>query len=137
MKKGFTLIELLLALTMLTVLIMSVTPALGTAWRSWRRLAAANDRGQIQNIVMTRLVGDLRGASLIDSGSTTAEVSFILQGATISYALVNNKVRRKAGSATGYLTNENEIKSLSFHYSAGKVVDIKLDDLATTVALRN
>jgi prepilin-type N-terminal cleavage/methylation domain-containing protein len=137
MKKAFTLIELLLALTMLTILIMSVTPALGTVWRSWRRLAAANDRRQIENIVMTRLVNDLREGSQINSGSTTGEVIFTVKGETISYALVNSKVRRKTGSAAAYLTNENEIKSLSFQYSAGKIVGIKLDDLATTVALRN
>jgi len=137
MKKAFTLIELLLALTMLTGLIMAATPALGTIWRNWRKLAAANDRRQIENIIMTRLVGDLRGASQINSGSTTAEISFTVKGETISYALVNNKVRRKTGSAVGYLSNENEIGSLGFQYLAGKTVVIKLDDLATTVAARN
>jgi len=137
MKKAFTLIELLLALTMLTVLIIAIMPSIGTSWRTWRKLAQASDINQTKNIVMTRLVNDLRGASQIVNGSTSSEVSFILSGETLNYTLINSKVRRKKGGAVGYLTNENEIKTLLFDYPTGKMISIKLDDLATTLVLRN
>jgi hypothetical protein len=56
---------------------------------------------------------------------------------TIEYSRYNQKVRRKLSSSTAYLTDSNEITSLSFKYPESKLIEVTIDNLSTEVYLRN
>ncbi|MBN3033038.1 MAG: type II secretion system protein [Candidatus Saganbacteria bacterium] len=136
MRRGFTLIELVIALTLLMFLAGVMFPAFARSFRNWRKLAARSGDLQTRLIVAERLCREIRSATLL-AASGSDEVFLRLGGETISYKLVGNKVRRKKGASSAYLTTDNEVRRLAFAYLSDGRVAVALDDLAFSAAGRN
>ena len=137
MRRGFTLVEMIVALALSMVLCGGAFYALGQGLRTWKRTVQKAERLQIENIVAERIARDIRAANEILSPSGSEEVVLKIEAETVSYRLINRKVRRKKGAAAAYLTSEDEIKRLSFAYPENGAVETALDRFIFRAAARN
>jgi prepilin-type N-terminal cleavage/methylation domain-containing protein len=135
--KGFTLVEMIVALSIFAMLMGSVLHILDIELKLWNRLVLISEKQQISNLVLTRVVRDVRAAREIGPASSNEELVLNIGEDTIEYALVNKKVRRRKNGRSSYLTDADDLKELSFSYPAYKIVGIKLGDNTTRVYLRN
>ncbi|MDD5383085.1 MAG: type II secretion system protein [Candidatus Margulisbacteria bacterium] len=136
-KAGFTLVELMISMTILALLLGSFYYVLGAELKIWERIIGRSEEAQIASAVALRIIDDARSAQEILPASSSATLSLKIGNETIEYQLTGNKVRRKKGGYSAYLTDDGEITELTFSYPAGKIVRIKVDDLAASVFLRN
>jgi prepilin-type N-terminal cleavage/methylation domain-containing protein len=136
-NSGFTLVELMIAATILVMLLGGIYYALTVEFDFWDRLVTASENLQVKNMVMGHVLFDVRNADQI-LPSSTGNVLFLKIGPDlIEYSMKDHKVKRKKNKYTAYLTERNEIGSLSFSYPAEKIVRVKIDDLISRVYARN
>ncbi|MFC1568090.1 type II secretion system protein J [Candidatus Margulisiibacteriota bacterium] len=135
--KGFTLVEMIVTLSIFAMLMGSVFHILDIELKLWDRLVSASEKQQVANLVLTRIVRDVRAAKEIGPASSNEELVLTIGADTIEYALVNKKVRRRKNGKTSYLTDADDLEPLSFSYPAYKIVGIKLGDNTTRAYLRN
>lgn len=136
-KKGFTLVELIISLTILSILFATMYFALGTQIRLWQGIVNAAEKQQIANAVLNRMVNDIRSAREILPASSSQVLSLRIESSLIEYSLFNEKVRRKKNGYSSYLTDKKELQMLSFSYPGFNRVEIDLDGLKASAALRN
>jgi hypothetical protein len=127
----------MVSLSLIFVLVSGIFYALGQSLRNWRKTAGKAERFQIENLVAERIVLDLRCASEVLTTSSTEELSLRVNSEVISYKLVDQKVRRKKGASSAYLTSENEVNKLAFSYPLQSMVEVCLDDLHCCASARN
>lgn len=136
MRKGFTLIETVIALSLTVVILGVIFGALGAGIRSWRAIVKQNAEAQIETNLAEKLTEDIRSAATVLSGATTLEVFLKVGSDTVSYCLINGKVRRRAGGWSAYLTSEGEISRLDFNYPEPGLVRIALNKAEFMVGVR-
>lgn len=136
MKKGFTLIELIISLTILTLVMGSSFYLLGTVLKSWNKTSKQTENLQIAQLVLDKISRDIRNAKGIKSGSSASELILDYGTKTVSYLYQNSKVGRKE-TKVDYLTDVDDIKSLSFAYPKPKLVEINLDSWEVSILCRN
>lgn len=137
MRKGFTLVELLVGLSLFALLVAGVVCSFGQGLRGWKKAAHRAATLQVRNIVAENIANDIRSAAAILTISSSEELVLQIDGETVSYRLNNLKVRRKSGSTSAYLTNENEIIKLIFGYPESGLVEVSLDDVVFLVGKRD
>jgi len=122
-RTGLTLIELLVAISLAAILLTAVSSFFWRSVKSWEIIAVKYGRQQASRPCLARIERDIRSASQVITSSTTEEVSLISGGEVISYRLIEQKLRRKKGASSAYLSSEGEIGDLVFSYpSAGSVI---------------
>jgi hypothetical protein len=130
------LVEAIIALSLTALALTVILGALGQGLKSWRLVVKQNDLAQIETNLTERLTVDVRSASSILSGSTSQEIFLKVGNETVSYCLINDKVRRRVGSWSAYLTSEQELERLSFSYPGPDLVRIVLAGADFTVGVR-
>jgi type II secretory pathway pseudopilin PulG len=135
-KQGFTLVEAIIALSLTALILTVIFGALGAGLKSWRLVVKKNSLAQIETNLAERLTLDIRSASSVLSGSTSQEVALKVGPETVSYRLVDRKVRRRSGSWSAYLTSEDEIGRLDFGYPGPGLVTVSLPGARFTVGVR-
>ena len=136
-KSGFTLIELIVSLTIFSMLLGGIYFALGIELSFWKRVVGICEDQQIKNMVLLRIVRDLRGAEEILPLSNNKTLAVKVGGNTLEYTLKNKKIRRKKNNYSAYLTTKGEFSTRAFEYPTPKLVKIEIEDWTTTVFLRN
>lgn len=136
-RKGFTLVELIISLTIFAMILVSTFYVLGVELRYWKKFVTDGEKQQIANMVITRIARDVRSASEVTPSSASQILLLSAGGETIEYSLIEKKVRRKKNAASSYLTDINDIKTLSFLYPTSNSVEISLENITTMVSLRN
>ena len=136
-KKGFTLVELLLALTIFTIFLGAAFYVLRFELKTWHNIAQNYKKQQIQSFVLSKLLGDIRLANKVLSGSTPDKLILSVEKDNIEYSLSNYKIKRKKNNYSSYLTTANQINHLSFSYPKSSVVEVELDQIPCKVFLRN
>lgn len=136
-RKGFTLVELIISLTIFAMILVSTFYVLGVELRYWKEFVTDGEKQQIANIVIARIARDVRSASEIIPSSASQILLLSAGGETIEYSLIEKKVRRKKNATSSYLTDINDIKTLSFLYPTSNSVEISLENITTMVSLRN
>jgi prepilin-type N-terminal cleavage/methylation domain-containing protein len=135
MRNGFTLLEIIIALALLSLFLMAGTRLFSAYFRTYRAAAHNASHLQIKLAVLREITRDCRGAKSVAAVNDRAV--FYYADHTVAYDLKNNKVRRTEGKSSAYLTDDNEIKELSFRLINPYLIRIKVDDLETEGALRN
>ena len=136
-RTGFTLIELIVSLTIFAMILGSIFYVLGVELKYWKKFVACGEKQQIANMVLARIARDVRGASNIIPSSGSQVLLLSVGGETVEYSLVDKKVRRKKNASSSYLTDIGDIKTLSFLYPTSKSVEISLENITTSVGMRN
>ncbi len=137
MKKGFTLVELLVSMAIFLILMGTVYFSFQLAIKHWKRLADNSQHQQIVCLVMERMTIDIRQASAVLPTSNAEQLSLKVGTDTIEYLLASRKVGRKVNGRTAYLTDNDEIKALSFTYPSSHSVACSLEGNSTVITLRN
>ena len=135
--EGFTLVELLVAASLLTLVMMITTMALGAGLKDWRRKVTFCKREQLKQIIVSRMVLEMREAREILPISDQNKM--VLQSGfdQIEYSLTNSKIKRRKNKYVAYLTDKNELESLSFVYQNSREVLVSLSAVTFEVRLRN
>ncbi|MFH1541521.1 MAG: prepilin-type N-terminal cleavage/methylation domain-containing protein [bacterium] len=136
-RNGFTLVELIISLSIFALLTSSIFLFLGTSLRYWHKIVNQTETRQIHQVVLDKLCEDIRRASAILPSSHAKELHLQVGADKISYSLINKKVRHLKNAYTSYLTDVNEVTSLTFGYPQAKLVLIRIGKYETKVALRN
>lgn len=136
-RKGLTLLETLIALSITLVLASVIIAVFGQGWRMWRAMAGTAERQQVKELVAERICREIRGASEILAGSSSAELVVKTKAGVLRYSLAAGKVKRRENSYTAYFTNEGEIQKLSFAYFPPRGVQVAVDDDCYFIRLRN
>jgi prepilin-type N-terminal cleavage/methylation domain-containing protein len=136
-NRGFTLVELIVALSLFAMLLGGIFYAWGVELNFWKRAVASVEKQQVANMVLARIVRDIRNAGELLPASDDHQLLLKIGSDTIEYSLVNQKIRRKKNSYSAYLTSEGELKALSFAYPDARLVEIKVEGFTTRTALRN
>lgn len=136
-RKGFTLVELILVLSIFTLLMGCILSVLGVELDFWGKIVAASEKQQISNIVMSRIISDIRAANEILPGSDQNKLLLKSSSNIIEYSLKNSKVRRKKNNYSAYLTDKGDLQTLSFQYPASKMVAVMVENLSSEAYLRN
>jgi len=152
-KKSFTLVELLIAVTIITVIILSVYSAFSTGILAYKKIDSAFDTYQEARIILNKLEADLKNSfvyskeSSFFKGSAKALDFFNVSQVydkeqehtnlcRIKYQVEGNTLKRTAYSGLAALTEEestlpqdfsNSIKNIDFEYaymSEGEEKDI-------------
>ena len=136
-KNGFTLVELMISVTISAMLMAGMIYAFGVEFGLWERMVVEAEKQQIAGMVLTRIIRDVRSASEILPSSSSSSLLLKIGGEHIGYSLDNNKVRRKIGSYSYYLTDAGDLRSLSFSFPASDQVEIDAEDFKVKAFLRN
>jgi type II secretory pathway pseudopilin PulG len=136
-RHGFTLVELMIASTLTMVLLAGALFGLGQLLRSWRLAISQIENSQLEMIISERLSRDLRAAAVIMPGSGSQEVKLKIDNTIVIYAWEDQKVKYQQGSYTAFLTDQGDIKLLSFNYPAQATIGLTVGGLATLISLRN
>jgi len=136
-RRAFTLVELIVSISIFLLLIGTIYYALGTQLRFLRKITNKGENQQISNMVLSRIVQDIRCAEEILSASNTNSLFLKVGSDTIEYALKNQKVKRKKNNYSSYLTDVEDIQKLTFSYPANRTVQISLEAWTTKAYLRN
>ncbi|KPJ66705.1 hypothetical protein AMJ44_08010 [candidate division WOR-1 bacterium DG_54_3] len=136
-RKGYTLVELIIALSLFATLLGGIFYAWGVELNFWKRAVASVEKQQIANMVLARIVSDIRNAEELLPASDDHRLLLKIGSDAIEYSLVGQKIRRKKNSYSAYLTSEGELKALSFSYPDARLVEIKVEGFMTRTALRN
>lgn len=136
-RRGFTLVEMMIALTLSVVVLTAGTFMLSNYLRTFKKLSAAVEKGQIEQFVLNKLTNDIQFAEKVNSGSNATLLILEVKDDTLRYDYFNRKVRRRTNKSTAYLTEAGEISSLAFNYPRPGLVLINLDDSRTGAFCRN
>jgi len=136
-NRGFTLVELLVSMAIFLILMGAVYFSFQLAIKHWKRLADNSRHQQIVCLVMGRMTVDIRQASAVLLISNAEQLSLKVGTDTIEYLLTSRKVGRKVNGRTAYLTDNDEIKALSFAYPSSHSVACSLEGNSTVITLRN
>lgn len=136
-RRGFTLVETIVALVIFTLMMGGIFHILEIELVLWDRLVSAAENQQAANIILSRIVRDVRSAYEVSPASSSKELALKTADGTLEYTFINNKIRRKKNSYSSYLTDENGLQRLSFYYPDGKTVEIRLESLVARAYLRN
>ena len=136
-SKGFTLVELILSLAIFSLLLGSFFYVFEVELGCWKRMVASAEKQQVASVVLSRITRDARAAREFLPGSDQNRLRLKIGSETIEYGLLEQKVRRKKNQHSAYLTSPGEIGALSFSYPQEKLLEIKVDNFATRIALRN
>ena len=136
-RKGFTLVELIVSLTIFSLLLGSIFYALKIELGIWKRIVGSAEKQQIANMVLSRIVRDIRSAKELLPASTNQKLGLEIGSDTIEYDLLNHKIRRKKNNYSAYLTTQGELEELSFSYPKANLVEIKVEGFTTQTCLRN
>jgi len=137
LKKGFTLVELLVSMAIFLVLLGAVYFSFQLELKHWKRLADKSQHWQIACLVRERMAADIRQASAVLEASNAEHLTLRVGTDTIEYFLTSRKVGRRVNGRTAYLTNDDEIKALSFSYPSSHFVACSLEGTAMVIAIRN
>ena len=136
-RRGFTLVETIVALVIFTLMMGGIFHILDIELVLWDRLVSSAENQQTANIILSRIVRDIRSPDEVSPASGSKELVLKTADGTVEYALLNNKVRRKQGAYSSYLTAEGALQRLSFFYPSAKIVEIRIENLVAGVYLRN
>ncbi len=136
-KWGFTLVEMMIALTLSVLVLSAGTFMLSNYLRTYKKLSAAIEKNQVKQFVLNKLISDIRFAENINIGSEPQLLVLTLKDDILRYDYFNQKVRRRTNRSTAYLSEPEEIRSLSFTYPRPGLVLIALDDAKTGAYCRN
>lgn len=134
--KAFTLIELLVAVSLSVIILCAGSYMIVNFLHSYKSAASNLNKLQAEQIVLRNITKDCRQAKKIEINKAAAIITNP-DGIIITYELINKKVRRKQGSASSYITDDNEIKSLSCSLEAQNLITINIDAQTTKAAMRN
>jgi prepilin-type N-terminal cleavage/methylation domain-containing protein len=136
LKKGFTLIELLVSLTILSLFLGSFFHILSAEVRASKYLTQASAQSQVSSHLFKRIGSDIRAANKILSTSNPSRLCLQVENDIIEYFLSGGELKRRKNNSSSPLSNQGDLKSLSFSFS-DKLIEIKIDQRSLTVALRN
>ena len=136
-KRGFTLIELLVSLSLFSVLLAAIFYSFSIELNFWKKIAASVEKSQISNMLLSRISRDVQRASGFAALSSDNFLSLALSGETVEYSFVYDKVKRKSGGLSAYLTMPGDIENLQFEYPGDKIVEIIIGSCRTRAAMRN
>ncbi len=136
-KGGFTLVEMLVSLSIFAMMLLSIYFTFGHELNFFKKISSSSEKLEISNAVMGRIARDIRAAEEILPSSNQEKLLLKIASDTLEYSLVNGKVRRKLNSHSSYLTDAQDIQSLSFSYPSGEAVIFKVDNFSTEICLRN
>ncbi|MBU0671599.1 MAG: prepilin-type N-terminal cleavage/methylation domain-containing protein [Candidatus Margulisbacteria bacterium] len=136
-KKGFTLVELVVALTIFGLLLGGIYFAFGVELKFWQSIANAGAKQQISNLVLSRMISDIRSAKELIFSANGDELILMIGADRIEYSITNNKVLRKKNNFSVYLTDQGELQTLSVAYPTTRMVEIMLGNLTARASLRN
>ncbi len=136
-RQAFTLVELIVSLTIFAMLLGGVYYALGVELNLWKRISASVETQQIGNMLLSRIVRDIREAKEILPASNKERLLLKIGSDIIEYSLTSGKVKRKKNAYTAYLTAEKQIQALAFYYPAPRLIEIKVENFTTKACLRN
>ncbi|NQT29796.1 MAG: type II secretion system protein [Candidatus Saganbacteria bacterium] len=136
-RRAFTLVELVVALAIFSLLLGGIFYALFTELTIWNKLVAQAETQQITNAVLSKMTSDVRSASEILPASNSTTLALTVKTDEIEYSLANDKIRRKKNGHSSYLTDENDIDSLSFSYPESNFVEVGIGNFNAGAFLRN
>lgn len=137
-KKGFTLIELLIAVTIITLIILSVYSAFNTGILAYKKIDSAFNSYQEARIILNRLETDLKNSfvyskesSFFKGGSQDLDFFNVSQIydkdkqysdlCRIKYMLEGNTLKRTAYSGLAALTEDENVKAQDFSNSVKNI----------------
>lgn len=135
-NKGFTLIELLVALSLSAIVLCAGAYLLVNFLHSYKSAASNLNKLQAEQIVLRNITKDCREAKKIEVKGQAAVLTN-KDGALITYELINNKVRRREGNSSAYITDDKEIQILNFSIESQNLLNIHVDSQSTKAAIRN
>jgi type II secretory pathway component PulJ len=135
-RNGFTLVELLISFTLLSLVLITALPLLGTQMRIYKAQKNLLGKRQIEQRVFALLAKDLRNCLAL-SVVSSAEINLQLKDQALNYALKNQKVRRKTKEETAYLTLEGEIETLGFKLAGPQLLELTVGQTRRRICLRN
>jgi prepilin-type N-terminal cleavage/methylation domain-containing protein len=120
-KRGFTIIEMLLVAALLSIIILAAFTVLTTGKKSWQVGVVKTELQQEARRAMDVMVRELRNAGAIDTNSfdgnglSTDFIKFTLQGATVEYEVIANRLERAPVGLSPVLAND--VSSVDFYLS--------------------
>lgn len=136
-KKGFTLVELMVSLSIFSLLLGTIFSVFGNDLNYLMKSISRSEKQQIANMVLLRITSDIKQAREILSSSSCSVLALNMGTENIEYSLTENKVKRKQGGYSMYLTDKGDIQSLSFSYPSKKMAGVKIDAFNVQAHLRN
>jgi len=136
-RQGFTLIELLVSLSLFSILLVAIFYSFSIELNFWKKVTASVEKSQISNMLLSRISRDIQRASGFATLSSDNFLSLACGSETVEYSFVYDKVKRKAGGLSAYLTMPGDIENLQFEYPGDKIVEIKIGSCRARAAMRN
>ncbi|MEA3494033.1 MAG: type II secretion system protein [Candidatus Margulisiibacteriota bacterium] len=136
-RKGFTLIELIVSLIIFSVFISGLFYSFKVNLGFWEKITGQCEKEQIAGFVLARITRDGRVAKEVLPGSSQHMLRLQIGADIIEYSLYNNKVKRKKNNYSSYLTDVDDINNLGFSFPSPGLVAVTIEDLSTTIYLRN
>ncbi|MBI5399614.1 prepilin-type N-terminal cleavage/methylation domain-containing protein [Candidatus Saganbacteria bacterium] len=136
-SRGFTLVELLISLTVLIIFLGSLFYAVTVELRQWRQLADISQQQQTRQIILSRIVKEIRAAKEISATSSSTNLNLVLPAGHAEFRLQDGKIRCQVNSYVAFLSDNDEIKTFRVSYPGRRQVELYLDKEETLVGLRN
>ncbi len=126
MKKGHTLIELLVVLLIFAFALPAMTQWIFSQIKIFNQTSARLRHFDEGLSVAEKIRQNIRNAKGILSSSNENALKINLQGEEIEYGYQKDKAYEKRPKSTIYLTDDCEVKGLSFFYPTPKSVILYL-----------
>lgn len=133
--RGFTLIELLIAISLSIAILAACFTLFSSNMKAYNRASNTAKAIQIRQYVLRKISQDIRSSQKAEINGI--KLTLTRSNETISYDYTNNKVRRTKSKSTAYLTDPDEIKSLSFGQIRPNLIVINLDSETLEAYCRN
>ncbi|MBN1781611.1 prepilin-type N-terminal cleavage/methylation domain-containing protein [bacterium] len=98
---GFSLMELIMAMLVMAVLMVAITPLFKTSILTFTQTTAIAESGQSARIAFNRLLLDMKKMDLINSGSSSGISFDDIDGNTVVYAYSGERLLRNGSTAAG------------------------------------
>lgn len=134
--KAFTLIELLVAVSLSVIILCAGSYMIVNFLRSYKSAASNLNKLQAEQIVLRNITKDCREAKKIETKGRSAVLTG-KDGVLITYELINNKIRRREGNSSVYITDDKEVQTLNFSIEDQNLISIYMASQSTKAAIRN
>lgn len=136
MKKGVTLIELTVALGLAALFLLCASYLVNSYLKDFSKMTLKLNELQVRHFVLDRIQRDLRSADRIVS-TNPSRLGLRSKEDIIYYDFFAGKVRRTKNGYVSYLTDTEDVRSLSFEHPRPGLVLIKLDEEIAGGYVRN
>ncbi|MCX5750177.1 MAG: prepilin-type N-terminal cleavage/methylation domain-containing protein [Candidatus Saganbacteria bacterium] len=135
-KKAFSLIELIIVISLLGLVLSSSLFFWGAHLKTYRHLEDKLAKEQITERIFLLISKDIKNC-LEYKLVSPSEINLRLKSGWITYGIKDQKIKRKSGERTDYLSMPDEVSSIGFKIIDPKVIELEVGKESQSICSRN